>query len=87
MRDFVTESGTSDALVADTLTHTDTQYVVIDIGGKSKDISLLIHASIRQSANWDLPFFWLGKWIWVTVTGNRRQTKWRSDCDLGQKVG
>ena len=33
MRDFVTESGNSDALVADILGHTAKHYVVVDIGG------------------------------------------------------
>ena len=34
MREFVAESGSDDASVGDTLALPDTQYVVIDIGGK-----------------------------------------------------
>ena len=44
MREFVTESGNSDALVADILAHTAKHYVVVDIGGTVPEIfSLLIH--------------------------------------------
>ena len=41
----MTERETSDALVADTLAHTDTHYMVIDIGGKPNNLYLIIHAS------------------------------------------
>lgn len=34
MRDFVSESGSNEASVSDTIAHTDVKYVVVDIGGK-----------------------------------------------------
>lgn len=37
MREFVTESGNNDALVADILAHTAKHYVVIDIGGMTRN--------------------------------------------------
>ena len=34
IREFVSERGSNDALVADALGNTNTKYVVVDIGGK-----------------------------------------------------
>ena len=57
LRDFVAESGTSDALVADTLDHTNTHYVVIDIGGKSINLLNPIHLSVGRCVCPSVPDF------------------------------
>ncbi|XP_022801901.1 heat shock 70 kDa protein 12A-like isoform X2 [Stylophora pistillata] len=51
MRDFVAESGTNDALVTDTIARIETQYVVVDIGGGTLDVTvheLLENGGIRE---------------------------------------
>lgn len=51
MRDFVAESGTNDALVTDTISRIETQYVVVDIGGGTFDVTvheLLENGGIRE---------------------------------------
>ena len=49
MRGFLTENGNNDALVADILAHTAKHYVVIDIGGITRNICLVILPSLYLS--------------------------------------
>jgi len=49
MRDFTTESGNNDALVADILAHTAKHYVVLDIGGITRNICLVTLPSLYLS--------------------------------------
>lgn len=48
IREFVTESGSDDASVGDTLALPDTQYVVIDIGGGTLDVT--VHEILESGA-------------------------------------
>lgn len=51
MRDFVAESGTNDASVTDTIARIEKQYVVVDIGGGTLDVTvheLLENGGIRE---------------------------------------